>query len=299
MLWGRTAALVAAALAAVLVACAEDTTTSPAALTATATPPPSVSPSTTPTTEATQTVAPNGVSVGVSAATGSVTPIATVDPLSTEDWGQVISVVDGDTVDLLVAGQEQRIRLILVDTPEVFGGTDCYGPEASARTKALLPPGTVVELVRDVSETDRFGRLLRYIYLPDGRMLNEVLVAEGFATLATYPPDIAEVDRIRAAQTAARDAGRGLWGACASVAMATPTASATATSTASATAAPTKTPTPAATAQAACDTSYPDVCIPPYPPDLDCGEIPFRRFRVVGADPHGFDRDRDGIGCES
>lgn len=51
--------------------------------------------------------------------------------------------------------------------------------------------------------------------------------------------------------------------------------------------------------RANCDPSYPDVCIPPYPPDLDCGDIPFRRFRVVGADPHGFDRDRDGIGCES
>ncbi len=47
-----------------------------------------------------------------------------------------------------------------------------------------------------------------------------------------------------------------------------------------------------------CDPSYPTVCIPPAPPDLDCGEIPYRRFRVVGDDPHGFDRDRDGVGCE-
>jgi len=48
-----------------------------------------------------------------------------------------------------------------------------------------------------------------------------------------------------------------------------------------------------------CDPSYPDVCIPPYPPDLDCGEIGYSNFRVVGSDPHGFDRDNDGIGCES
>ena len=47
-----------------------------------------------------------------------------------------------------------------------------------------------------------------------------------------------------------------------------------------------------------CDPSYSTVCIPPYPPDLDCGEIPHRRFTVVSPDPHGFDRDRDGIGCE-
>jgi uncharacterized protein YraI len=47
-----------------------------------------------------------------------------------------------------------------------------------------------------------------------------------------------------------------------------------------------------------CDPSYPGVCIPNYPPDLDCGDIPYKRFQVVGADLHGFDRDRDGIGCE-
>jgi len=51
--------------------------------------------------------------------------------------------------------------------------------------------------------------------------------------------------------------------------------------------------------QPSCDPSYPDVCIPPYPPDLDCGEIGYSNFRVVGNDPHGFDRDKDGIGCES
>ena len=48
-----------------------------------------------------------------------------------------------------------------------------------------------------------------------------------------------------------------------------------------------------------CDESYPDVCIPPYPPDLDCGEIGYSNFSVVGDDPHGFDGDNDGIGCES
>ena len=48
-----------------------------------------------------------------------------------------------------------------------------------------------------------------------------------------------------------------------------------------------------------CDSSYPDVCIPAYPPDLDCGEIGYSNFRVVGSDPHGFDGDKDGIGCES
>lgn len=58
-------------------------------------------------------------------------------------------------------------------------------------------------------------------------------------------------------------------------------------------------PEPQPEARPRCDPSYPSVCIPPYPPDLDCGEIAHRRFRVTGSDPHGFDRDRDGIGCES
>ncbi len=47
-----------------------------------------------------------------------------------------------------------------------------------------------------------------------------------------------------------------------------------------------------------CSPSYPTVCIAPYPPDLDCGQVPHRRFRVLRPDPHGFDRDRDGVGCE-
>ncbi|MGP1382608.1 MAG: excalibur calcium-binding domain-containing protein [Thainema sp.] len=51
--------------------------------------------------------------------------------------------------------------------------------------------------------------------------------------------------------------------------------------------------------QTNCDPSYPDVCIAPPPPDLDCGEIEYRNFRVTGADPHRFDGDHDGIGCES
>jgi len=58
-------------------------------------------------------------------------------------------------------------------------------------------------------------------------------------------------------------------------------------------------PSPPAPTQPSCDPSYPDVCITPYPPDLDCGEIGYSNFRVTRSDPHGFDRDNDGIGCES
>ena len=157
------------------------------------------------------------------------------------------------------------------------GEVECYGREASARVVALLPVGSTVTLERDVSERDRFGRLLRYVYLDDGRMVNELLLAEGFATIATFPPDLRYLDRFREAESVARAELRGLWSLCAG----------------------TPTPGSGGDSRADCDPSYPGVCIPRFPPDLDCGEIPFRRFQVVGSDPHGFDRDRDGVGCES
>jgi hypothetical protein len=61
---------------------------------------------------------------------------------------------------------------------------------------------------------------------------------------------------------------------------------------------PTAIPTPAPTSTANCHPSYPSVCIPPPPPDLDCSDIPYRRFPVTGSDPHNFDSDNDGVGCE-
>ena len=85
---------------------------------------------------------------------------------------RIARVVDGDTIDVDIAGKTQRIRLIGLDTPEVYGKVDCFGKEASQFTKSLLPLGRAVRLEKDLSETDRYGRLLRYVYLPDGRMIN-------------------------------------------------------------------------------------------------------------------------------
>ena len=181
-------------------------------------------------------------------------------------------VIDGDTIDVDIGGRIERVRLILVDTPEVHGTVECYGSEASAYVKSLVPGGAIMTLESDVSDRDRYGRLLRYVYLSDGRMLNEVLVRDGYATLATYPPDLKYVDRIRSAEQYARDSGLGLWSACAT--------------------------TPTRIAEN-CDPSYPDVCIPPKPPDLNCDDIPFRDFRVLQPDPHRFDGNKDGIGCQS
>ncbi len=204
----------------------------------------------------------------------------TTTPSGRGGGATVASVVDGDTIKVSITGTVQTVRLILIDTPEVFGGEECFGRAASDFTKQLLPAGAPVTLEKDVSETDRFDRLLRYVWLADGRMANEVIVAEGYATLSTFPPDVKYVDRIRAAERQAREAGRGLWAACSASAPV-----------------PTVGPT---TQPGNCSPSYPDVCIAPPPPDLDCKDVPYRRFRVLPPDPHRFDgSDNDGLGCES
>jgi micrococcal nuclease len=192
--------------------------------------------------------------------------------------------VDGDTIDVLVGGRVVRVRYIGIDTPEtVRPGTpvEWMGPEASAANGDLVA-GKRVVLERDVSETDRYGRLLRYAWLPptDGRwrLVNLILVRRGFAAVSTYPPDVKYTDALfLPAQRAARAADRGLWGD-----------------------APRPSPTPdGGQPGAGCDPSYPGVCIPPYPPDLDCAEVVYSEFAVVPPDPHGFDGDADGVGCES
>jgi len=130
--------------------------------------------------------------------------------------GRVVRVVDGDTVQVEVAGQSYRVRYIGVDAPESTRQTECFGREAAAFNRELVA-GQHLRLERDVNETDRYGRLLRYAYLLDGRMVNEVLVREGYALARSYPPDVKYQERLRAAERDARSAGRGLWGVCPNV----------------------------------------------------------------------------------
>jgi len=146
----------------------------------------------------------------------------------------VTRVVDGDTIEVRMPdGELERVRLLLVDTPEVFGGVECYGREASAFVRGLLPAGAVVSLERDVANRDSFGRLLRYLYLPDGTMLNEHLVEGGYAEYHPYDGvNVRYGTRLEAAERRARAAGAGLWSACAPEATATPTATATPVATA-------------------------------------------------------------------
>jgi endonuclease YncB( thermonuclease family) len=127
-------------------------------------------------------------------------------------------VVDGDTIVVHVSGRRERVRLVGIDTPEsVKPNTpvQCFAIQASNRTKALLPPGTGVRLVRDVEERDRYRRLLAYVYrLRDGLFVNLALVREGYASPYTFPPNVAHADEFVSAAAEARAGGRGLWSAC-------------------------------------------------------------------------------------
>src|SRR5215218_7773304 len=98
-----------------------------------------------------------------------------------------------------------------MDTPEVHFGTQPYGPEASAFAKRELE-GEEVSLELVVQKIDPYGRLLAYVYLSDGQMFNETLVEEGYAQVATFPPNVKYQDRFLKAQREAREANRGLWG---------------------------------------------------------------------------------------
>lgn len=120
---------------------------------------------------------------------------------------QVTRIVDGDTIHVSINGRSYKLRYIGMDTPE-RGRT--YSQEATNRN-AQLVSGQTVYLEKDVSETGPYGRLLRYVYLADGRMVNELLVREGYAKVATYPPDVKYVQRFRDAQTSAQYESRGLW----------------------------------------------------------------------------------------
>ena len=99
-----------------------------------------------------------------------------------------------------------------------------------------------VYLEKDVSETDKYGRLLRYVYV-DGVMVNAVLVEEGYAQVSTHPPDLKYVDLFLKLQREARESGMGIWSA--------------------------KVMGSGVIAEGACDSAYPSLCIPPPPPDLN------------------------------
>lgn len=140
----------------------------------------------------------------------------------TEEASELYSVhkiIDGDTLSVTIDGIGQTIRLIGIDTPEIAGpytSAECYGAEASSAAKEKLA-GKKVRLAADTvsGNRDKYGRLLRYVYLEDGTLLNEWLVLEGYAYEYTYNNISYEFQaEFKAAQILARQNQKGLWEAC-------------------------------------------------------------------------------------
>jgi micrococcal nuclease len=139
--------------------------------------------------------------------TGPLTPNATL-----------VYVTDGDTIGVEIDGTEERIRMIGIDTPETKKPNtpvQCFGPEATAFTKSLLPEGTPLYIERDVEARDAYGRLLAYVYrTDDGTFVNLAIIAQGYARPLTIPPNVAHADEFVAASRQAEATDTGLWGGC-------------------------------------------------------------------------------------
>ncbi len=151
--------------------------------------------------------------IALSAIVGDTAPAARA--VSSTATYRIDHVADGDTVDLRNGA---RVRLVQIDTPEVYFGTECYGPQASAITKRLLPPGTAVRLLAEpaTDRVDEYGRLLRYVIRArDGLDVNLRLVAVGAAAPYFYDGRRGMyAGRLEQLAKHARAEHLGLWGAC-------------------------------------------------------------------------------------
>ncbi len=134
------------------------------------------------------------------------------------DLGVVVEVLDGDTADVEIQGEVERVRFIGIDTPEPVGGrrdAECFGDEASDLTERLLPAGTLVRLERDVEPRDVFDRLLAYVFRVDDDLFVNLHLAEtGYADQLNIEPNSTYASTIGRAVDEAREQGLGLWGAC-------------------------------------------------------------------------------------
>ena len=204
--------------------------------------------------------------------------LAVAFPALAQTTGTVASITDGDTV---VLRNGDKIRLACIDAPEL-GQT--WGGGATARLRELIPPGAAVQIVE--VDKDRYGRTVAVVFSQvNGRQTNVNLqmVREGYAVVYEKYLDNCpgSRDELLAAEASAKEQRLNFWG---QVNICLPWDF--------------RRGNCGNDQRIGCDPSYPDICIPPFPPDLNCGSIPHRRFRVRGNDPHGFDGDGDGVGCE-
>ena len=143
---------------------------------------------------------------------------AAFDPANattTPGYYTVVRVVDGDTIIVWKDGQNETVRLLGMDTPEVVDPrkpVECYGPEASAEGKKLLSHQDV-KLISDPSQDtyDKYGRMLAYVYLPSGFFYNNFMISEGYAHEYTYKKAYEFQKEFKAAETQAKAAQKGFW----------------------------------------------------------------------------------------
>jgi len=226
----------------------------------------------------------------------TLTPEPTFGPIGQTTEATVVRITDGDTIVVAYGGKDYKVRYIGMDTPETVDPSSpiqWMGPQATAANAALVA-GKTVFLEKDVSEVDRYDRLLRYVWLTDGAawtLVNLELVRQGVASAKSYPPDTKYDALYLVAEGEAHRSALGLWGA-------TP---------APPTPAPTPTPEPVIVPfvepdpepAADCHPSY-DPCVPDGP-DLDCPDIRAMGLApvdVIGPDEYRLDGDHDGQGCE-
>lgn len=161
--------------------------------------------------------------VAAGAATTATAVACTSAATPTDGLATVTHVVDGDTIDVEIGGRTERVRLIGIDTPETKKPNtpvECYGPEASEFTAALLPMGTAVRIERDVVGRDDYGRLLGYVHLVAGEgpetFVNLEIIEQGFARPLTIEPNSTFARDFADAARRAEHSDLGLWSACSS-----------------------------------------------------------------------------------
>lgn len=144
--------------------------------------------------------------------TPEITQVATATATTALEEASVKRTIDGDTIELT---DGRRVRYIGIDTPELVHPkkpVECFAKEAKEANRQLVE-GKAVRLEKDISETDKYGRFLRYVYVGD-TFINDYLVRQGFAHVSTYPPDVAYHEQFLQGEREAREKNRGLWKAC-------------------------------------------------------------------------------------
>ncbi|MCY7413149.1 MAG: thermonuclease family protein, partial [Salinibacterium sp.] len=162
-----------------------------------------------PTASDTGSTSNSGSTNGMPEITASEADEPSIPSAATE--ATVEFVVDGDTLFL---DDDRKVRLLGIDTPEVGDNLECYGDEATALLRQLLPEGTPVWVLPDIDPLDQYGRSLLFIYRNDATNVNLELVRQGAAEVVQYDPNLLLQDELGAAEREAQSVGAGRWGSC-------------------------------------------------------------------------------------